>query len=68
MLRTNNILKKNRANSSYLFFFYRDIIPLISMLSIFVVNSIKVVENLNLLVTTKGVSEKMRQKMETIDS
>lgn len=38
------------------------------MLSIFVVNSIKVVENLNLLVTTKGVSEKMRQKMETIDS
>lgn len=38
------------------------------MLSIFVVNSIKVVENLNLLVTTKRVSEKMRQKMETIDS
>jgi len=63
----------NNEQICRMFSFHSDGIAIISVLSILAVNSIKVVENLNLILTTKGVSEKIRQKkiiqkIETIGS
>lgn len=52
----------NNEQICRMFSFHSDGIAIISMLSILAVNSIKVVKYLNLIITTKRVSEKMRQK------
>lgn len=52
----------NNEQICRMFSFHSDGIAIISVLSILAVNSIKVVKYLNLIITTKRVSEKMRQK------
>lgn len=57
----------NNEQICRMFSFHSDRIAIISMLSVFVVNSIKVVENLNIRSWRKDATKKI-QRTETIDS